>query len=135
MKRREFLTVPAKALGGTLLYTLAREPMRLQAQDGNVSIPLRFFSAGEARVITAVAPAFSRPTPADPARPKLESSFTSTGSSPDPMAATNIDIRKGRSSNRFPNMDIRGRKRPAKFTAPRSDRWAGSRTRRWPRQN
>ena len=53
MKRREFLTVPAKALGGTLLYTLAREPMRLQAQDGNVSIPLRFFSAAEARVITA----------------------------------------------------------------------------------
>ena len=36
MKRREFLTIPAAALGGTLLYTLAREPFRLQAQDGVV---------------------------------------------------------------------------------------------------
>jgi gluconate 2-dehydrogenase gamma chain len=53
MKRREFLSIPAKALGGTLLYTLSREPLRLQAQDGNVKIPLRFFSAAEARVIAA----------------------------------------------------------------------------------
>src|SRR5580700_9729515 len=53
MKRREFLTVPATALGGTLLYTLAREPVRVQAQSGNLDIPLRFFSAAEARVITA----------------------------------------------------------------------------------
>lgn len=53
MKRREFLTVPAHVLGGTLLYTLAREPLRLQAQDGNVKIPLRFFSVAEARVIAA----------------------------------------------------------------------------------
>ncbi|HEX5230261.1 MAG TPA: gluconate 2-dehydrogenase subunit 3 family protein [Bryobacteraceae bacterium] len=53
MKRREFLTIPAAALGGTLLYTLAGEPFRLQAQDGNVKVPLRFFSAAEARVIGA----------------------------------------------------------------------------------
>jgi gluconate 2-dehydrogenase gamma chain len=53
MKRREFLTIPASALGGTLLYTLAREPFRLQAQEGNVKVPLRFFTAGEARVIAA----------------------------------------------------------------------------------
>jgi gluconate 2-dehydrogenase gamma chain len=53
MKRREFLSIPATALGGTLLYTLAREPLRLQAQDGNVHIPLRFFSAAEASVIAA----------------------------------------------------------------------------------
>jgi len=53
MKRREFLTIPASALGGTLLYTLAREPFRLQAQDGNVKVPLRFFTAAEARVIAA----------------------------------------------------------------------------------
>jgi gluconate 2-dehydrogenase gamma chain len=53
MKRREFLTIPAGALGGTLLYTLAREPFRLQAQDGNVKVPLRFFTGGEARVVGA----------------------------------------------------------------------------------
>jgi len=53
LKRREFLTIPASALGGTLLYTLAREPLRLQAQDGNVKVPLRFFTAADARVIGA----------------------------------------------------------------------------------
>ncbi len=53
MKRREFLTVPAAAIGGTLLYTLAGEPFRLQAQNGNVKVPLRFFTADEARVVTA----------------------------------------------------------------------------------
>jgi len=53
MKRREFLTIPASALGGTLVYTLAREPFRLQAQDGLVKVPLRFFTAAEARVIAA----------------------------------------------------------------------------------
>jgi len=53
MKRREFLAVPATAIGGTLLYTLAGEPMRLQAQNGTVKVPLRFFTAEEARVVTA----------------------------------------------------------------------------------
>ena len=53
MKRREFLTIPAAALGGTLLYTLAGEPFRLQAQDGNVKVPLRFFTSAEARVVAA----------------------------------------------------------------------------------
>jgi gluconate 2-dehydrogenase gamma chain len=57
MKRREFLTIPAAALGGTLLYTLSREPLRLQAQtggkDGMVKVPLRFFTAEEARVVAA----------------------------------------------------------------------------------
>jgi gluconate 2-dehydrogenase gamma chain len=53
MKRREFLSIPAQALGGTLLYTLAGEPFRLQAQDGQVKVPLRFFKAAEARIVTA----------------------------------------------------------------------------------
>jgi len=53
MKRREFLSIPAAALGGTLLYTLAGEPFRLQAQNGQVKVPLRFFTAAEARVVTA----------------------------------------------------------------------------------
>lgn len=66
MKRREFLTIPANALGGVLLYTLAREPLRLQAQDGNVKVPLRFFTAEEARLIAA---ACERIFPSDSAGP------------------------------------------------------------------
>src|SRR5579871_856510 len=53
MKRREFLTVPAAAIGGTLLYTLAGEPVRVQAQSGTVKVPLRFFTAEEARIVSA----------------------------------------------------------------------------------
>jgi gluconate 2-dehydrogenase gamma chain len=53
MRRREFITLPAASLGGLLLYTLAREPLRLQAQEGTVRVPLRFFTAQEARVVTA----------------------------------------------------------------------------------
>jgi gluconate 2-dehydrogenase gamma chain len=52
MKRREFITLPATSLGGVLLYTLAGEPFRVQAQDGMVHVPLRFFTAAEARVVT-----------------------------------------------------------------------------------
>ena len=66
MRRREFLTIPAAALGGTLLYTIAREPIRLQAQDGNVTVPLRFFTAAEARVIAA---ACARIFPSDASGP------------------------------------------------------------------
>jgi gluconate 2-dehydrogenase gamma chain len=53
MRRREFITIPAKSLGGLLLYTLAGEPLRLSAQDGQVKIPLRFFTAAEAKVVSA----------------------------------------------------------------------------------
>jgi gluconate 2-dehydrogenase gamma chain len=53
MRRREFLTIPAGALGGTLLYLLARESVKLEAQGGHVRVPLRFFTAEEARIISA----------------------------------------------------------------------------------
>lgn len=53
MKRREFITLPASCLGGVLLYTLAREPVRVQAQEGTVRLPLRFFTAEQARVVSA----------------------------------------------------------------------------------
>src|SRR5215467_12881106 len=66
MKRREFLTLPAAAIGGTLLYTLAGEPVRLQAQNGTVKVPLRFFTADEAKVITA---ACARIFPSDASGP------------------------------------------------------------------
>jgi gluconate 2-dehydrogenase gamma chain len=56
--RREFLTLPAAAIGGTLIYTLAGEPVRLKAQglmgeEGMVRVPLRFFTEAEARVVIA----------------------------------------------------------------------------------
>ncbi len=53
MKRREFITFPAKSLGGVLIYALSGEPIRLQAQEGSVRVPLRFFTAAEARVVAA----------------------------------------------------------------------------------
>lgn len=53
MKRREFLTLPAASLGGVLFYTLAGEPVRVEAQTGDIKVPLRFFTAAEARVVQA----------------------------------------------------------------------------------
>ena len=54
MKRREFLTIPAKVLGGTLLYTLSGTPLWLAAQEnGTVRIPLRFFTESEAQIVLA----------------------------------------------------------------------------------
>jgi gluconate 2-dehydrogenase gamma chain len=53
MKRREFITLPAKCLGGLLMYTLAGEPIRLEAGQESVRLPLRFFKGGEARIIAA----------------------------------------------------------------------------------
>ena len=53
MRRREFLAIPIGAMGGTLLYTLGRVPVQLKAHDGHVRVPLRFFTAEEARVLTA----------------------------------------------------------------------------------
>ena len=53
MKRREFITFPTRSLGGILLYTLAREPLRLQAQEGTLRVPLRFFTEAEAKVVSA----------------------------------------------------------------------------------
>jgi len=55
MKRREFITVPAKSLGGVLLYTLANEPCIVHAQEGAVRVPLRFFTQAEAEIVAAVA--------------------------------------------------------------------------------
>jgi gluconate 2-dehydrogenase gamma chain len=53
MKRREFIELPAKSLGGLLIYTLARVPIRIKPEEGTVRLPLRFFTAKEARVISA----------------------------------------------------------------------------------
>jgi len=69
MKRREFITLPAQSLGGVLLYTLAGEPLRVQAQTGEVRVPLRFFTAAEARVVEA---ACARIFPSDENGPGAE---------------------------------------------------------------
>jgi gluconate 2-dehydrogenase gamma chain len=53
MRRREFITMPAASLGGLLLYSLAGEPLRMHAQTGDLRIPLRYFTAEEARVVQA----------------------------------------------------------------------------------
>ncbi len=52
MKRREFIVLPAKALGGLVLYSLVGELMPAPAEDG-VKVPLRFFTAAEAQVVQA----------------------------------------------------------------------------------
>jgi len=120
MKRREFLTIPATALGGTLLYTLAREPLRLQAQEGNVNIPLRFFSAAEARIVAA---ACARIFPTDTTGPGANEAgvvIYIDRQLAGPTAATNIDTPKAQSWNRSPNTATRVRKHPAKSTAPAS---------------
>src|SRR5206468_5444077 len=53
MRRREFISLPRQALGGILLYSLSREPVRLEARDGAIRVPLRFFTAKEAEIVAA----------------------------------------------------------------------------------
>ena len=53
MKRREFITLSMKSLGGVLIYTLAGEPLLLNEAEGTVRVPLRFFTEEEARLISA----------------------------------------------------------------------------------
>lgn len=52
MRRREFILVPAKALTGLVLSSLLGELIPAAAQD-TVKVPLRFFTAEEAKVIQA----------------------------------------------------------------------------------
>jgi gluconate 2-dehydrogenase gamma chain len=63
MQRREFLTLSAMSIGGTLVYSLDHKPFRLFAQtEHSVRVPLRFFSREEALIVAAVA---SRIFPSD----------------------------------------------------------------------
>ncbi len=66
MRRREFITLPAKCLGGLLIYTLAGEPIHLQGGEETIRLPLRFFTASEA---TIVAVACERIFPSDESGP------------------------------------------------------------------
>jgi len=53
VRRRHFLTVSAASLGGLLFQSLDGTLSRLAAQGQTVRIPLRFFTASEALIISA----------------------------------------------------------------------------------
>jgi len=53
MKRREFIELSSKSIGGLLIFSLAGEPIMLNAQEGTVKVPLRFFTEQEAKVVVA----------------------------------------------------------------------------------
>ncbi len=48
MHRRRFLTLIVKSVGGLLVYTLAPKPLRLEAGQKTVRVPLKFFTEQEA---------------------------------------------------------------------------------------
>ena len=69
MHRREFIRIPARALGGVLLYTLAGEPVLTHAQQSEsdtVELELRHFTAEQARIVEA---ACARVLPSDESGP------------------------------------------------------------------
>jgi gluconate 2-dehydrogenase gamma chain len=67
MRRRHFLTFSATAVGGLLVFTLDRRPMRVHAQSAaQVRVPLRFFKEKEALIIAA---AVARIFPSDESGP------------------------------------------------------------------
>jgi gluconate 2-dehydrogenase gamma chain len=65
MKRREFIELSAKGLGGLLIYSLAGVPS-VKAAEGTVKVPLRFFTQEEAKAVIA---ACERIFPADESGP------------------------------------------------------------------
>src|SRR3954447_4321757 len=69
MKRREFLALPASAVAGSLLYQATDSPIELRAQGQDLLVPLRFFSAAEAKTVAA---ACERILPADENGPGAE---------------------------------------------------------------
>jgi gluconate 2-dehydrogenase gamma chain len=66
MKRREFIELSAQSLGGLLLYSLTGTAMVVNAAEGKVKVPLRFFTEAEAKTIVA---ASERIFPADESGP------------------------------------------------------------------
>jgi gluconate 2-dehydrogenase gamma chain len=66
MKRREFIELSSKSIGGLLIYSLTGAPEVLHAVEGKVKVPLRFFTEPEAKVIVA---ACERIFPADESGP------------------------------------------------------------------
>ena len=52
MRRREFIFIPAKALGAAVLCSLLGDFVPASSEDG-VKVPLRFFTAAEAKAVQA----------------------------------------------------------------------------------
>jgi len=56
MRRRHFLTLSASSVGGILIYTLDRTPVRVHAQtEKKIRVPLRFFTEPGALIVAAAA--------------------------------------------------------------------------------
>jgi gluconate 2-dehydrogenase gamma chain len=53
MKRREFIELSSASIGGLLIYSLAGTPIVVNAREGKVKVPLRFFTGQEAQVVVA----------------------------------------------------------------------------------
>jgi gluconate 2-dehydrogenase gamma chain len=66
MKRREFIELSAQSIGGLLLYSLTGAAMVVNAAEGKVKVPLRFFTGAEAKTVVA---ACERIFPADESGP------------------------------------------------------------------
>ena len=62
MKRRDFVVIPLAAMSAPLLELLAAESWRPEPRKGQLRVPLRFFTAAEAKIVTA---ACERIFPAD----------------------------------------------------------------------
>ena len=78
VRRREFITLPAKCLGGLLIYTLAGEPIHLQGGEETIRLPLRFFTASEATIVAA---ACERIFPSDESGPGAKEAVTASAGS------------------------------------------------------
>ena len=55
MRRREFVVIPLAAMSAPLVRLLAAESLRAEPASDQVRVPLRFFTAAEARIVTAAA--------------------------------------------------------------------------------
>lgn len=66
MRRRQFITLSAQAVGGVLVYSLAREPLLIPSSAQSIKVPLRFFQADEALDVAAAA---ARIMPSDESGP------------------------------------------------------------------
>lgn len=55
MRRRHFLSLSAESVGGLLIYSLQRTPLRAQSQSGTIRVPLKFFTEKQALLLAAAA--------------------------------------------------------------------------------